>query len=410
MSTQPLRELEFEDEAEELDVAEQLEPGSIAAVVAGTDWTTETVVSQLKRGNIQLNPGFQRRDAWKKDRKSRFIESLIVGLPIPQIVLAESKTERGKFIVLDGKQRLLSILQFWGLGEGENNSYALSALTLRGDLKKKTYEDLSTNGAYEDDFNALCNQAIRTVVIRNWKDTDFLHTVFLRLNTGSVKLSPQELRQALLPGPFSKFIDERAAKSEVLQQLLGIEGPDPRMRDIEVLARFLAFRLFASKYPGRMKRFLDDTFDQLNASWPTFQPRVEAALQDFDKGVKELLATFGSDVAKKPTSNQFNRAIFDALIYFHSQARVRTALRGKRSRIQKAYQELFSVDSGFLKAVESDTAGAPNTSSRLTIWAKCLAQAAGQMVLPPVIPQAPKKVGRPRKAASKPASKRKIAR
>jgi uncharacterized protein with ParB-like and HNH nuclease domain len=126
MAKEATQELEFDDESDEQDVAEQLAPGSVAAVVSGTDWATETVVSQLKRGNIQLDPRFQRRDAWKRDRKSRFIESLIVGLPIPQIVLAESKRDRGKFIVLDGKQRLLSILQFLGLGQGDNNSYTLS--------------------------------------------------------------------------------------------------------------------------------------------------------------------------------------------------------------------------------------------------------------------------------------------
>src|SRR5687767_3559104 len=88
--------LEFDTEVDEQDVAEQLGAGATAAVVSGTDWTTETIVSQLERKNIQLAPRFQRRDAWKKDRKSRFIESLIVGLPIPQIVLAESKQDRGK--------------------------------------------------------------------------------------------------------------------------------------------------------------------------------------------------------------------------------------------------------------------------------------------------------------------------
>ena len=64
------------------------------AVVTSTDWTTETIVSQLRRGNIELNPSFQRRDAWRPIRKSRLIESLIIGLPVPQIVLAESKDER----------------------------------------------------------------------------------------------------------------------------------------------------------------------------------------------------------------------------------------------------------------------------------------------------------------------------
>jgi hypothetical protein len=241
--------IDFEEESEEQDVAEEL-GRSQAAVVSATDWTTETVVSQLSRGNIQLNPRFQRRDAWKRDRKSRFIESLIVGLPIPQIVLAESKKDRGKFIVLDGKQRLLAILQYWGLGEGVNNSYALTGLTLRGDLKRKTFKQLSSDPELEADFNALTNQSVRTVVIRNWKDTNFLHTVFLRLNTGSVTLSPQELRQALLPGPFTDFVDEAAANSEGLKRLLGLAEPDPRMRDIEVLTRFLAFHSSQRSIPG----------------------------------------------------------------------------------------------------------------------------------------------------------------
>src|SRR5712664_1765805 len=157
MARELTQEIEFDDDSDEQDVAEQLAPGSLAAVVSGTDWTTETIVSQLKRGNIQLNPRFQRRDAWKPDRKSRFIESLIVGLPIPQIVLAASKEHRGKFIVLDGKQRLLTISQFWGLGEGETDGYTLSGLTLRGDLKKRSFLELSTKPAYQDDYNELCN-------------------------------------------------------------------------------------------------------------------------------------------------------------------------------------------------------------------------------------------------------------
>ncbi|WP_428679589.1 DUF262 domain-containing protein [Reyranella sp.] len=381
-------DLQFDDEADEEGVAEQLEPGEIAAVVTGTDWTTETIVSQLTRGNIQLNPRFQRRDAWKQDRKSRFIESLIVGLPIPQIVLAEAKRQRGKFIVLDGKQRLLTILQFWGNGEGTNNEYRLSGMTLREDLDGKSFADLSNEQSSRNDFDALCNQTIRTVVIRNWKDTDFLHTVFLRLNTGSVSLSPQELRQALLPGEFANFVDDRAAESAGLRKLLGISGPDPRMRDTEILARFISFRFFAEGYPGRMKGFLDATFETFNSNWADNGPSVERAVSDFEDGVKELVNVFGDELAKKPSSRQFNRAIFDALIYFHSQPAVRKALRSKAAEVRKAYKDLFSTDSKFLKAIESDTAGASNTSTRLNIWAAALSKIIGNPVKAPKIPVA----------------------
>jgi hypothetical protein len=400
--TEPrVRDVEFEDEAEEQDVAEQLKPGSVAAVVSGTDWTTETIVSQLKRGNIKLNPRFQRRDAWKRDRKSKFIESLIVGLPIPQIVLAESKDDRGTFIVLDGKQRLLSILQFWGLGDGPNNKYALSALTLRGDLKHKTFEQLSTDSSFEDDYNSLCNQSIRTVVIKNWKDSNFLHTVFLRLNTGSVKLSPQELRQALLPGPFSDYVDEAATKAKPLHELLGLNDADPRMRDTEILSRFLAFRFFADSYPGRMREFLDKSCDTFNSKWTGEKEGVESAVADFSKGIEALIKIFGDDVARKPDSRQFNRAIFDALIYFHSQKAVRLAVRDKSAQLRKAYRELLTSDSGFLQAVESDTAGAPNTSRRLSLWANVLSNVSGHKVHPPKIPVAPHQGNPPKKKAKK---------
>ena len=382
------KDVNFDEESEDQDVAEDLPPKSVAAVVSATDWTTETIVTQLERRNIQLNPQFQRRDAWKIDRKSRFIESLIVGLPIPQIVLAESKLDRGKFIVLDGKQRLLSILQYWGKGVGSNNEYALTGLTLRKDLKGKTFAQLRDDSQFESDYNALSNQSVRTVVIRNWRDSDFLHTVFLRLNTGSVSLSPQELRQALLPGDFTTFIDSAAGQSPGLQKILGLTEPDPRMRDIEILARFLAFRFFAEEYPGRMKRFLDYAFDKFNSDWPQYCPRVESAVNEFEQGVASLIDVFGDEVARKPGSAQFNRAIFDALIYFHSRPEVRSGLRGRNEGLKAAYKKLFIGKTGFLQAVESDTAGAPNTATRLTSWAEKLSKLIGKGLTVPNIPVA----------------------
>jgi hypothetical protein len=226
------------------------------------------------------------------------------------------------------------------------------------------------------------------MVIRNWMDTDFLHTVFLRLNTGSVNLSPQELRQALLPGPFTDYIDDAAAQSTGLQQLLGTSKPDPRMRDIEILARFFAFHFFAEQYPGRMKKFLDAAFDTFNKGWPEYESKLISAKEEFEKGVKDLMTSFGDRVARKPTSPQFNRAIFDALIYFYSQPSVRSALRTKRTAVQKAYDKLFVADSKFVKSIESDTAGAPNTLTRLQVWASELSRITGKAIRAPKIPTA----------------------
>lgn len=346
------------------------------AVLHATDWTTETIVSQLRRGNIVLNPSFQRRDAWKVPQKSRFIESLILGLPIPQIVLAESKDKRGTFIVLDGKQRLLSLLHFWGIGTGRNNGYSLSGLEIRRDLLRKKLSHFETDTTLENDFNALLNQPIRTVVIKNWPHIDFLHLVFLRLNTNSVKLSPQELRQALFPGKFSDWVDEAAVNSASIKLLLNIREPDYRMRDIEVLARYLSFCFFFTEYRGRMKRFLDDAFEVFNKRWEEWEPKLEEALAEFESAVSALEQIFGSAIGKKPESRHFNRAVFDFLVFYARNARIREAMLANPEGTLTVFGELFN-DPSFKSATEKDTAGVPNTVERLAKWGTGLAAALG---------------------------------
>ncbi len=364
-------EVQFTDLPSEDEVQINADARLNPAVLHGTDWTTETIVGQLKRGNIILNPSFQRRDAWTRLQKSRFVESLIIGLPIPQIVLAESKTNRGQFIVLDGKQRLLSILQFWGLGEGDKNGYALTGLEVLTELNRLKYAHLESGEEYRDLFNALQNQPIRTVVIRNWPNIDFLHTVFLRLNTGSVKLSPQELRQALFPGPFSDWVDTASAKSLGIKRLLNLKDPDYRMRDIEILARFLAFRFYVNGYGGRMKNFIDSAFETFNKNWKEIMGPVELALEDLEAAIAVLIEVFGNDVARKPNSRPFNRAIFDFLTFYAQRAEVREKMGSNRVGVLKAYNELF-LDTDFRAAVERDTASVPNTALRLSRWGQKL--------------------------------------
>jgi hypothetical protein len=230
----PPSDVEFVEETDTVLDAQQAQSFS-DAVLHSADWTVETIVSQLTRGNIDLNPRFQRRDAWSIRKKSLFIESLVLGLPVPQIVLAEKQGQRGKYIVLDGKQRLLSLLQFTGNAVGDNNAFRLTGMDARADLARSTYAGMLGDPGKEADINAFLNYTIRTVVIRNWPSFDFLHLVFLRLNTGSVKLSPQELRQAMFPGGFSDFVDDEASASISLRTLLARDTPDPRMRDVELL-------------------------------------------------------------------------------------------------------------------------------------------------------------------------------
>ena len=346
------------------------------AVLHSADWTVETIVSQLTRGNIEMNPRFQRRDAWPKRRKSAFIESLILGLPVPQIVLAEKRGQRGKYIVLDGKQRLLSLLQFTGSAEGENNAFRLSGLEGRPDLQRKTFQNLK-DPDFENDLNAFLNYTIRTVLIRNWPNYEFLHLVFLRLNTGSVKLSPQELRQAMFPGTFSNFVDDYAAGSEPLLQMMHRSTPDPRMRDVELLVRFLSFHFYLAEYGGRMKLFLDSTCERLNATWENDEARVQTAVAAFDDSIRALVNIFGADaVARKAGSRSFNRAIFDALAFYAANEAIRHAMVANQTGVRDAYARIVA-NHAFIEASESDTASIPNTIARLALWGRELQAAIG---------------------------------
>ena len=348
------------------------------AVLWATDWTVETVLSQLSRQNIELNPRFQRRDAWSRIAKSRFIESIILGLPIPQVVLAESREERGRYIILDGKQRLLSLMQFAGTAEGAINRFSLSGLEVRNDLTRKRYRDLEGDAALRPELNAFLNHTIRTIVIRNWPSLSFLHIVFQRLNTGSLKLSPQELRQAVAPGPFTYFADDITIEATETRNLLGNSKPDPRMRDVELLVRAVSFKYRMPSYTGRLKDFLDDTCLHFNANWAVLEPQAITSADNFLQGVTCLAAIFGYEkIARKLHSKLFNRSIFDPLIYFAMDQSTRDLMVNHAQDVRDAYEAVIR-DQEFQVAVESDTAGIPHTEMRFRIWGEALSAAIQQ--------------------------------
>lgn len=382
--------IEFDDEIElgiesEEDLSEIKKAILERAVVFSTDWTTEVLISQLSKGNVDLDPSFQRRDAWNIRRKSRFIESLIIGIPIPQIVLAEKKNAKGSFIVIDGKQRLLSLLRFSKELEGQP-PFALEGLRVRTDLNGVTYEQLKET---KPDINAFENQTIRTVIIRNWQVEDLLYLIFHRLNSETLPLSPQELRQALNPGPFLKYCDEHSLKSDALKAILNLNKPDFRMRDIELFVRFIAFQNFASSYKGNLKKFLDDSCEYLNKNWKARGVRIRNQASQFEKAADLANSVFQGHPFRKWEDglfeSRFNRAIFDVVIYFFADARVRTAVESNKSKVLAAFKSLCTNNQEFIRSVESTTKSKSATSARFNHWARALGEATGLAIEPPKI-------------------------
>lgn len=349
--------------------------------VTGTDWTVETIISQIKKGNIQLDPSFQRRDAWSNKVKSKFIESLFMGLPIPQIILAEQKDKKGKFIVIDGKQRLLSLKQF-ALPDKAEDALKLSGLEVLSKFNRMTYTDIE-NGLFFDDIDAFNNQTIRTVVIKNWKYVEVLYLLFLRLNTGSVKLSPQELRQALYPGEFIEFVNLESSRNRCLQKMLNIKKADFRMRDVEIMIRYFAFRFFAKEYSGSMQNFLDITCDKLNRCFANNQLALDTAITTFDTAVNIVFEIFGDKNAFckfKGTKyeEKYNRAVIDIMLYYFAQTRDKENIVALADEIRSAFETLCASDQEFLSSLESTTKSIRAVHYRFRKWGEVLVRITGE--------------------------------
>ncbi|MFM2064662.1 MAG: hypothetical protein RLZZ507_4333 [Cyanobacteriota bacterium] len=351
-------------------------------VVSASDWTTATILDQLVRDNIQLTPRFQRRDAWDITRKSRFIESLILGFPVPQIVLAATanRQEKGKFIVLDGKQRLLTILQFYGRSEDTpNNAFALKNLEFRRDLIGQKYEDLRSDLFLSRDVDDLDNQTIRTIVLRNIKSENFLYKIFLRLNVQSTPLSAQELRQALHPGSFINFLDDQSIKSQALKKIFRSPNPDFRMRDVELLLRYVGFHYFLSEYRGNLKAFLDMTCENLNKDWEKIHNDVENAVNQFEEAVETTINIFGEkNFSRMWLSNNktyrrnFNRAILDVMVFYFSDEIIRQSAERNKDKVQEAFKKICSSNNKFREGVEGTTKNIRETYNRLRLWGESL--------------------------------------
>lgn len=349
------------------------EPGRFNdAVLFNTDWTVETLFRQIEKGNINLDPQFQRREAWGVDRKSKFIESIVCSLPIPNVVLAEDRAMKGRYLVIDGKQRLFAIASFL------RGDFVLRDLTIRSDLNGCSFADLRAN--HPQDVTTIENYTIRTVVIRNWPDEDYLYTVFYRLNSGSLQLSPQELRKALHAGKLLDFLDDFVRNSVEFKSIFG-DKLDPRMRDVELVLRFVAFDKSFADYKGDLKVFLDETVKYYDDVWDQTLPLLQSSLTRFSTALEAAHAVFGADAFKKWNGNAFerriNRAVFDVITRYFSDAQIADRAKAHPVAVVESFQALCAQNEKFRNSVERTTKTPSATWTRHTLWGEQLAAVIG---------------------------------
>lgn len=312
------QEEDWNEELEEEVSAEGVE----SLVVYSRDWTVDTILRQIEQGNIDLNPGFQRRNAWNDIKRSKLIESLIIGVPVPEIVLAEDLTRKKSFIVIDGKQRLLALAGF-----AEPDKYPswdrsrLKKLNTRSDLNNVSFDELV---GMKDESRQLMNADIRCTVISNYKSPAVLYDIFYRLNTGSVPLGSQELRQVLNRGPFADYLISATNELIPVHGVLRLKGPDNRLRDAEIVLRYIAFSMFGVEYGGNLTPFLDESMARINKGWNQQEAEVRRLFAEMMSATEALNEKLGvSRVGRKFSDgkweSRFNRALFEVQAYYFAR-------------------------------------------------------------------------------------------
>ena len=302
---------------------------------------------------INLNPEFQRRDRWTKPHQSRFIESIIMNVPIPPVFLGED--EYGSYVVLDGRQRLTAVSEFL------KNTYSLEKLKVWDDLNGKTFNDLKKLKL--DKF--FTRRFIPAIIILKESSPEVKFDVFERLNTGSVIAEPMEIRNAVFQGGFN---DQLRALSDdhTFRKLWGIPTNDlerekdqtyKKMVDLELVLRFFALREY-QLMNLRFKDYLSNFMSSRNAAYKQQPAMKEADKLLFATAVENSWKVFGDSAFRRPSTGQRSMPLADA--YMVALADVNPQLLSdpqKRDKVAAALNSLAASDADFQKAFGTGTNG-----------------------------------------------------
>lgn len=329
--------------------------------VFSRDWTVETICSQINKGNVDLNPKFQRRNAWTDEKRSKLIESLVMGYPVPEIVLAEVPSKKGTYIVIDGKQRLLTLAGY--IYPDQTSSWdtpKLMKLDVLKEISGKRYVDLQSDPTFFDQQRRLMNADIRCTILSGFHDDDILYDIFYRLNTGSVPLSTQELRQVLNRGPFADYLISSTNELQPIHHVLKLKEPDNRLRDIEVILRFFAFKLFGKEYRSNLKKFMDESMGKINRDWARYESEIKKLHKEFNSSIERLSKVFGySHVGRKYAKGKweasFNKALFEVQVYYFTYLSEKELQEAKPEKLKREFEKFCAGNPAFIDSIESTT-------------------------------------------------------
>ncbi|MFD7885113.1 DUF262 domain-containing protein [Streptomyces bauhiniae] len=295
------------EEQEDLAAAEaEAEP----VTYTGTDFDAEGLVRRLTRGDIVIPTfghgddslevaGFQRGFVWRKPQMDRFIESLLMGYPIPGIMLVQQVDRR--YLVLDGQQRLRTLRAFY---EGLHAGREFSLDNVADEFRGLTYRTL-----LPEQRRQLDNTFIQATVVKtdgSGRSLEAIYQVFERLNSGGTQLTPHEIRIALYPDAFVDFL-ERLNENPDWRQLYG--GRSIRLRDQELILRIVALYENSYGYFRPQKKFLNDFLGRHRNLEGLDHHKLEKLFGEASK----LLLSGPGRAALRFQSSQVNAALAEAL-------------------------------------------------------------------------------------------------
>ncbi|MDE0256721.1 MAG: DUF262 domain-containing protein [Rhodospirillaceae bacterium] len=271
-----------------------------------TDYSVEFLTAKLRSEEYYV-PAYQREMVWDEAVQSRFVESVLIGLPIPFVFLWQD--DEGRMEIVDGSQRMRTLRMF------TDNELTLTSLELLPDLNCFRFQDLSV--ARQRKFNA---RTLRGIVLENATTTATRTEMFARINTGGRSANDAEVRRGSLPGQFTDLVIE-CARQPAFERLTPISQRLIKAREREELVvRFFTFlesyNVLETNLPNwkdRPREYIFEFVESANdkaVEDPVFIPRLRG---EFDKMVAFVGTAFPHGFLKTPTGKQIPRARYEAI-------------------------------------------------------------------------------------------------
>ncbi|WP_401738815.1 DUF262 domain-containing protein [Stenotrophomonas pavanii] len=300
------------------------------------DFAVRQLMDMVVEGDLILDPDYQRKYRWADEKASRFVESIVLNIPVPVLYFAEEPD--GTFSVIDGQQRLTSLFRYIKVSElanvfpdrGLDELVLNDAMKLRPDLAGVRFVDLS-----REDRSTLAKRAIRCIVVLNESDPTLKFEVFERLNSGSASLSDQEVRNCLYRGSFNKLI-KNLAENKKFQEMVALpDHATKAMKDAELVLRFFAFREIdeESKYQDNYAEYLNNFMEENRELSPGRYAALEKLFSDTVDLIYEQL---GAGVAfrkpvdlNRPLDSGFAMNLINGAVYESQMIVISRLLEGK---------------------------------------------------------------------------------